>query len=142
MAQFWRSAAPLVINELNGSTFASQMSQAQKGGTVEELQKLQAHSCRGILKVLKAGMRSGYALWFPDVFTVNSRGKVPAMSRAQDGRFCFGSCRARFLKDVHSLWQVWHLPVMLRSSRFLCVTGAGHPTLFDLCGRRPLFGPC
>ena len=129
-----------MINELNGSTFASHlMSQAQKGGTVEELQKLQAHSCRGILKV-KAGMRS--ALWFPDVFTVNFRGEVPAMSRlAQDGRFCFGSCHARFLKDVH-FFVAGVAPVMLRSSTFLCVTGAGHPTLFDLCGRRPLFGRC
>ena len=47
---------------------------------------------------------------------------------------------ARFLSCVHFFWQAWCFRGILRSGTWFCVTGAGHRTLFHLCGRCSTLG--
>ena len=46
------------------------------------------------------------------------------------------ACRACFLSYVHFVWQAWGIRDILGSKTSLCVTGAGHQTLFHSRGRR------
>ena len=46
------------------------------------------------------------------------------------------ACRACFLSYVHFVWQAWGIRDILGSKTSLCMTGAGHRTLFHSRGRR------
>ena len=47
--------------------------------------------------------------------------------------------RAHCWSYIHSVWLAWHFRDMFRSKPSLCVTGAGHRTLFHTCGRHSTF---